>query len=571
LIKKEIIMFKKTLLCTALVAASGGAMAAATGSAVALIQSTEGAMGTLLIPTAPVAYTLGASYTQGDTVTLVWSQPLPTTVAHPPLTIVDQETFTDAAMRDATVVGLNPTADDVVVKDGYDTNLALDRAKVDALTTVAGLAALINTTARGTAFAATAFGTNSGLVLAGTKGTGSVAATLTGSFAAGAFTFAEVPAGNPIPLTVLSNTANAVTYRAGAVPAGFNYDGVKTINVLAVDIIGSGQADGTVVTQTFTAATSTGSAIDSGTPAVRVAEFHDQFMLEATKTAKQVDVEASRKKYVDDSGSSDAAVKAAAKVESVVGIAIKQDTTYGNKVTANKAGTMVAVLNDGTSGKPASIAKVNGNYSWLDKVSTVPYDIDATIGTIAPGYDALTHFADSVTINPVALGTAVTVATETNGITVLPTGVYSVDVTAKFAAIAGQKTKVFGNTSLGAWTLNGSNITAYGIPNQAAVTPFLWIQNAGVTAGEISGSVSCDGATIDLGSLGSAAGDTNTSVGAAVQDAVDAAGTCAVGSRYDATLTVNAKSSDITVTSGYKVADADGRNDRLGLETSDSL
>ncbi len=90
-------------------------------------------------------------------------------------------------------------------------------------------------------------------------------------------------------------------------------------------------------------------------------------------------------------------------------------------------------------------------------------------------------------------------------------------------------------------------------------------------AGEISGTASCDGATIDLGSLGSAAGDTNTSVGAAVQDAVDAAGACAVGSRYDATLTVNAKSTDITVTSGYKVTAADGSNDRLSLETSDSL
>ena len=566
-------MFKKTLLCTALVAASGGAMAAATGSAVALIQSTEGSMAKTAIPTAPVAYTLGASYTQGDTVTLTWSQPLPTDVSHPPLAIADQETFTMAGLTDSTVAAFNPTGDDVKVKDGYGVELALAQDKVTALTSVAGLAALINTTARGTAFAATASGSNTaGLLLTGTNGAGSVAATITGSLVSDV-TFVEVAAGNPIPLTVLSNTASTVTYRAGAVPAGFNYDGVKTINVAAIDIIGSDQADGTVVTQTFTAATSMGVAIDSGTPAVRVAEFHDQFMLEATKTAKQVDVEASRKKYVDDSGSDTEAVQDAAKVESSVGIAIKEDTVYANKVTANKVGTMVAVLNDGSEGKPASVAKVNGNYSWLDKVSTVPYDIDATIGTLttANAFATGTHLADSVTIYPVALGTAVTVATETTGITVLPTGAFSVDVTAKFAGQAGQKTKVFANASLGAWTLNGSNITAYGIPNQAAVTPFLWIQNAGTTAGEISGSVSCDGATIDLGSLGSAAGDTNTSVGVAVQAAVDAAGTCVVGSRYDATLTVNAKATDVTLTAGYKVQAADGSHDRLSLETSDSL
>lgn len=133
------------------------------------------------------------------------------------------------------------------------------------------------------------------------------------------------------------------------------------------------------------------------------------------------------------------------------------------------------------------------------------------------------------------------------------------------------RSKSFNGLADGSWGLNGASITAYGIPNQAAFTPFLWVQNAGATAGEISGTASCNGVTIDLGSLGSAAGDTNTSVGAAVQDAVDAAGACAVGSRYDATLTVNAKSTDITVTSGYRVTAADGSNDRLSLETSDSL
>jgi hypothetical protein len=344
------------------------------------------------------------------------------------------------------------------------------------------------------------------------------------------------------------------------------------IATTAKNILGSDQADGTVVSQTYAAATSTGIAIDSGTVAVSVAEFHDQYMLVATKTAKQVDVENSRKQYVDDSGSATPAVIAAAKVEDTVGVAISADTTYTARVNASGtvAGTMVASLNG--AGSTASIAKVNGNYSWLDKVSTAAYDIDATIGTISPSFVATTHFADSVTINPITLGAAVSVDTETLKTVILPTGAFSVDVTAKFANQAStQKSKVFANTSLGAWTLNGQTITAYGIPNQAAVTPFLWVQNAGASVGEISGTASCDGATIQLGSLGSAAGDTNTSVGVAVQAAVDAAGTCAVGSRYDATLTVNAKSTDITVTSGYKVTAADGSNDRLSLETSDSL
>jgi len=559
LIKKEIVMFKKTLLCAALVAASGGAMAAATGSATTQIHSTEGTMGVLSIPTAAVSYNLGAMYTQGDTITLTWSQPLAANPAHPPLTISDQEVHTDAALTDAKVVAMDPS-EDLTLQDHLGNTITLVKADVTAATTVAGLATLINDNA-GT-FAMTASGTNAGLVLtADVGGAGSQLAVMADQTKfTGTLTFTERSAVS-IPLTVLSDTANSVTYRAGAVPATFNYDGVKTVASTGMNIAGSNQADGTVVSQTFSAATSLGVAIDTGTSSVNVAEFHDEFMLVATKTAKQVDVENARKQFVGAGN---------AQTNDVVGVAISADTAYLARVAA--AGTVEgrdAVIN---AGAPKSTAKINGNYSWLDKASTAAYDIDAAAGTITPAFNAATHFADSVTVNPTVLGTAVTVATTTTKAVVLPIGAYSVDVTAKFVNHDGvQKTKTFANLSLGAWTLNGSTITAYGIPNQAAVTPFLWVQNAGTAAGEITGTASCDGSVIQLGALGTAAADSNTTVGAAVQAAVEASGKCAVGSRYDATLSVNAKASDITVTSGYRVTAADGSNDRLGLETSDSL
>ena len=562
LIKKEIVMFKKTLLCAALVAASGGAMAAATGSATSQIHSTEGTMGVLSIPTAAVSYNLGAMYTQGDTITLTWSQPLAgANPAHPPLTISDQEVHTDAAWTDAKVVAMEATAD-LTVTDYLGNTVTLVKQTVIDATTVAGLAALINAADTGT-FKMTASGTNAGLVLtADVGGAGTQLATVGANDKyTGTIAFAERSAVS-IPLTVLSDTATSVTYRAGAVPATFNYDGVKTVATTGMPIAGSNQADGTVVSQTFSAATSLGVAIDTGTASVNVAEFHDEFMLVATKTSKQVDVENARKQFVGGDN--------AAQTTDVVGIKIAADTAYTARVGA--AGTVEgldAVLN---ANAPKSIAKINGNYSWLDKASTAAYDIDAAAGTITPAFDAATHFADSVTVNPVTLGTAVTVAISTTKAVVLPTGAYSADVTAKFVNHAAvEKTKTFANVSLGAWTLNGSTITAYGIPNQAAVTPFLWVQNAGTAAGEITGTASCDGSIIQLGALGTAAADSNTTVGAAVQAAVDASGKCAVGSRYDATLSVNAKASDITVTSGYRVTAADGSNDRLGLETSDSL
>ena len=557
-------MFKKTLLCAAIVAVSGGAVAKATGVATTLIQSTEGSMDILTIPTASVAYDLGASYVQGDTVTLTWSQPLAAGVGHTSLAIKDQVTQTFAAANNAYVTAMNATAE-LTVTDHLGQTVTLNGTAVAAATTAGGLATLINN-ATG-AFSMTASGTDGGgVVLTEDVGSGTGLATLTpaAAYTGATFTFVKNTP-KEIPLTVLSNTASSVTYRAGAVPAAFNYGGAMGIATDAKNILGSGQADGTVVTQTYTAATSTGIAIDTGTVAVGVAEFHDQFRLVATKTAKQVDVENLRKQFV---GADDAA-----KTTDTVGISISEDLVYAARVSAagTVAGTMVGTLN---SAAPKSTAKINGNYSWLDKAATAAYDIDATKGSIAPGFVATTHFADSVTINPVAEGTAVTVAVTTAKTAVLPTGAYTADVTMKYKNAAStpvQKTKVFATVSLGAWTLNGSTITAYGIPNQAAVTPFLWIQNAGATAGEISGTASCDGATIQLGSLGTASGDTNTTVGALVQAAVDAAGTCAVGSRYDATLTVNAKSTDITVTSGYKVTASDGSNDRLSLETSDSL
>ncbi|MDC0052697.1 hypothetical protein OAK05_00385 [Gammaproteobacteria bacterium] len=125
--------------------------------------------------------------------------------------------------------------------------------------------------------------------------------------------------------------------------------------------------------------------------------------------------------------------------------------------------------------------------------------------------------------------------------------------------------------ALGAWTLNGASVTAYGIPNQAAVTPFLWVQNKGTSNGDITVDVRCDGASISGIAAGQAAPMANTSIGVAVQAGVDAAGTCTVGSRYDAVVTVNGPAADMTVNAGYRVTAADGSNDRLSLETSDSL
>lgn len=481
-------MFKKTLICAALVAASGGALAKATGTATEIVHSNEGATGVISHTTAATRFALGASYSQGDTVTLTWSQALAAGVGHSALYIKGITTPVDGPD------GIAGTADDV--------------------------AEVVTTDA------------------------------------------------NSIPLTVLDSTSTTVTYRAGAVPAGYDYNIGQVLYTDAKNILGVDNANATSVTLGFSAATSTGQAIDSGTAATVIAQYYDQFGLTIGKANALIDVENSRKQFslLDNAG-----VAHSATVD-VISATVDTLATYTTASTAATAvAGQVAVINDGSTDLlPATSVVIAGDFSWLDDTATAAFDIDATLGSVTPF--AATDTASSITLLPDTLATAANLTLTTTKVAMLSAKSYTATGTLKFANSAGvQKSKAIATASAGAWGLNGATITAYGIPNQPSVTPFLWVQNAGATAGEITGTASCDGATIDLGSLGNAAGDTNTSVGVAVQAGVDAAGTCAAGSRYDATLTINAKATDVTVTSGYRVTAADGSNDRLSLETSDSL
>ena len=522
-------------------------------------------MDVVSINTAAAVMTLGASYTQGDTVTLTWSQPLVVGTGHTALAIKDTETFTSAATNDTFVTAMNPNAAGLAVVDNKGNSITVAQAAVTSLTTAAGLAAAINAVS-GT-FTMTASGTNAGgLVLTDdTTGAGTQAATITYT-GTGSVTLVEVSSLS-IPLTVLSTTASGVTYRAGAVPAAFNYGLPNAIAIAAKPITGSNQASGTLVGLGYAAATSTGTVIDSGTASTVVAEFWDQYEVKATvKANAQIDVENSRKQF--------AAVgsPAHAIAEDVITILTSTPAAYTAALIGEAAGN-VAALNAGL----ANTITISSDYAWLDSAAA-GFAVDATKGHLKNASDAnitgtTAVTATAVTQNSVVVAPTATLKIGTAKTTVLTAKTYTASTVLKWvnaAAAVTAKTKTF-TTAAGSWVLNGSTITAYGIPNQAAVTPFLWVQNAGTGSGEITGSASCDGATIALGSLGTAAGDTNTTIGALVQSKVDAAGTCAVGSRYDAKITVNAKNTDITLNAGYRVTAADGSNDRLSLQTSDSL
>ena len=558
-------MFKKTLLCAALIAVSGGATAKAVGTSSALIHGTEGSMDVVSINTSAAVMTLGASYTQGDTVTLTWSQPLVAGTGHTALAIKDTETFTSAATNDTFVTAMNPNAAGLAVVDNKGNSITVAQAAVTSLTTAAGLAAAIN--AVGGTFTMTASGTNAGgLVLTDdTTGAGTQAAIIFYS-GTGSVSFVE-KSSLSIPLTVLSTTASSVTYRAGAVPAAFSYGLPNAIAIAAKPITGSNQASGTLVGLGYAAATSTGTAIDSGTVSTVVAEFWDQYVVKATvKADAQIDVENLRKQF-------SAVVPSSHAIDQdIITVLTSTAASYTNALVGETAGNVAAL-----TGGLANTITISSDFSWLDSAAA-GFAVDATVGTLkdAAAGSNLTGAgvtATAVTQNSTVAAPTATLAIGTTKTTVLTAKTYTASTVLKWvnsAAAVTAKTKTF-SAAAGSWVLNGSTITAYGIPNQAAVTPFLWVQNAGTGSGEITGSASCDGATIALGSLGTAAGDTNTTIGALVQSKVDAAGTCAVGSRYDAKITVNAKNTDITLNAGYRVTAADGSNDRLSLETSDSL
>jgi hypothetical protein len=131
-------------------------------------------------------------------------------------------------------------------------------------------------------------------------------------------------------------------------------------------------------------------------------------------------------------------------------------------------------------------------------------------------------------------------------------------------------TKVMSPTgAAGSWTLNGANVSIYGVPYGDTVSRFLWVNNSGATAGAIEATVVSGGSTYGPYTLAtSAAAKSATEVGSQIDTALAAAGvTLPASSRANITLSVPVKAADVTVSAAYKhIGDAD----RLSLETSDT-
>jgi len=249
----------------------------------------------------------------------------------------------------------------------------------------------------------------------------------------------------------------------------------------------------------------------------------------------------------------------------------------------DEAEIVIADAANGAVLEATSLVTITGDFSWAavsttaNGVTTVSYPA-AQMGVAAAGGGSLGAIVRNATTFSFVAATAgtytVTLTPQDKAKKVtLPTGAYTLSASLDYKNGSDATIRTDSvSAPLGSWGINGASITAYGISNSPSVTPMVWIQNGGVSNGAISGSVNCNGSTITIADLGTAAAKSNTKVGEAIQAAVDAAGTCpTVNTRYDATVTVNGPAADITMNASYKVTAADGATDRVMLETSDSL
>lgn len=281
-----------------------------------------------------------------------------------------------------------------------------------------------------------------------------------------------------------------------------------------------------------------------------------QYGLTIDPLSGQIDVEDNRQSWVDDSTNSGIDAGDANQTSETMSITLV-DNGGGASIAATST---VTVTGDMTWAKATDI---NGVVSWPG--ITAPAGATIADGSITY-VQAAANAAATITFDASNAGLDADFSLPNETFTVTS----NVDFTDTNAVPLPQSAGLSG--AGGAWSLNGASITAYGISNSPSVTPMLWIQNGGLSNGNITATVLCDGNSIQVTGLGTASPRSNTKVGEIIQAAVDADGTCPVANtRYDATVTVNAPEGDITLNASYKVTAADGATDRVMLETSDSL
>ena len=530
-------MFRKTILAAAVIAASTSASAATwqnTGvvASIHLDEGIEKAATTTGVPISGGLVRLGAEYALNDTVTFTLNQSKATNAAWP----TSFESFRPA-------VDVSKLVDDATFA-ATDTTVIMDSTHLikvgDQLT--------FPNTGNGGRFVT---GVDTNIITFTPALTTAVSDNAVISFVDS----------KDMAFGLISSSATSATYRVSTLSAG----GTTTVGALIptpqVNVTGAGliSADAKI---SFSAVAA-GTAFDALTTGLTVATSIPQFPVAVTKLDAVVDVEQSKLAFVGGTSTASSDV-------------LKYDYTVktGTNATAaviSASGILTYPTNTANAVAASTFSvvhKVDSDFNWMD-TSAATAGVQTTQLT-STNTAALNAAGTTLTITDAApLADNTLTITKNVAATVIPQSTYSGTSKLTYTSSGTVTTKTITYASLGAWTLNGASVTAYGVPMGSTVSRFLWVNNKGAIAAPMTATVTTAGTSYGPYALGTAASKSAMSMGTALDAALTAAGvTLAQNSRANIAFETPVKAGDITISAAYKhIADAD----RLTLETSDTI
>lgn len=547
-------MFRKTMIAAGFLAASTSGHTATwnTNFLTAPTHTDEGivseAAGTgVAIASATVQ--LGAEYQVNDEITFTFNQAKAANAAFPS-SLYSNKVATTITSGDLDATGVNAIGSTVILTtEANGDSGGHDKVIVGGLYTIGAK-------------------TNKYMVVAKTNAAAGSSVTLSpGLLIATAASDDIIPAAtSKFTLNLLSATETSATYRVAATPIGTSTIGTL-IPTPAVNMTPAGliAAD---VTVGFSARTAGGSAMDALATVATVAKSKPSFTQTLTKFDGIIDVEQGRKAFFGGTATSGG---------DVLTIATATQAAVNGNSTAYNSSNVTSVVNAVTAiaaTQTKTVHTVTGDYNWLDTSATTAgvqtTGISVAGGAVSAVLNAAGTTATITDTGNVAASTTMTIAkTAASAATLIPVQSFSGTTVYSYTSNSVANTKTVTHASLGAFSLNGAVVTAYGVPMGSTVSRFLWVNNKGSIAAPMSATVTASGVAYGPYDVGSAAAKSSMSMGAAIDSALTAGGVVLPNaSRANIEFTSPVKSADLTISAAYKhIADAD----RLTIETSDTV
>ena len=341
---------------------------------------------------------------------------------------------------------------------------------------------------------------------------------------------------NGITLGLLSATADEAVFRVTDVVAGTSNTTVGVIVPFATSVNYDAQAVFAAggVTVSYSAATSTGLALDTGGGDLR---SHDHILSAAEYSVAApttiydavIDVDTDRLAFTSTDTFDAAAVALADSIDTGGTAFVSQDIVWTGDFS------WIADTDDVTAGvqPPAGVVVATGCTVSMAGIAVTATDISYNCGT----------GSSTLTLDPAANtgGTAMSATTFTVAVTANYTG---------FSSTAG--TAGFGPLAAGAWTLNGYQALIPYMPYGSGISQVIYLANRGSQAGDVTVDwIDQNGNSGSLGVIANLAAGSTLSIGPIINAALPSAQR--TSGRLALTVTANVPASDVQINSQYNV------------------